>query len=145
MSPRRTLVAPGYQLLIIVDKPSAYAERYDFIGAINGSQAIACMTLTSADRKSRNIEGVRKEIVNEWIVKTLAPAINRLGINNIYLICDKSQSHNKVNMMQAFKAGQCKSVIDICYMSAASAKYISPLDNPKWHGFKEVIWEVNIQ
>jgi hypothetical protein len=90
MPPRRTLVAAGYQPLIIVEKPSAYAQRYDFIGAINGAQAIACMTLTPDDRKNRNIEGVRKEIVNEWIVKTFVPAINRLGIDNIYLICDKS-------------------------------------------------------
>ncbi|CAF4601368.1 unnamed protein product [Rotaria sp. Silwood2] len=44
-----------YQPLIIVNKSSAYAELYNFIGAINGSQAIACMTLTPADRKNRNI------------------------------------------------------------------------------------------
>ncbi len=36
MPPRRTLVAPGYQTLIIVEKPSAYAVYYDFIGVING-------------------------------------------------------------------------------------------------------------
>ncbi len=70
MVPRQTLVAPGQQSLIIVDKPSAYAERYDFIGAINGSQAIACMILTPTDRKDRNIEGVRKEVINEWIINT---------------------------------------------------------------------------
>ncbi|CAF4651723.1 unnamed protein product, partial [Rotaria sp. Silwood2] len=55
ITPRQTLVAPGYQPLIIVNKSSAYAELYNFIGAINGSQAIACMTLTPADRKNRNI------------------------------------------------------------------------------------------
>ncbi len=139
MPPRRTLVAPGYQPLIIVEKPSAYAQRYDFIGAINGAQAIACMTLTPDDRKNRNIESVRKEIVNEWIVKTLVLAINRLSIDNIYLICDKSRSHNKVNMMETSKAGKCESVIDVCYMPTASAKHISPLDDPIWHRFKEVL------
>jgi hypothetical protein len=76
MPPLHTLVAPGHEPLIIVEKPSRYAERYDFIGAINGSQAIASMTLTPTDRKNRDIDGVRKEIVNEWIRKKLAPAIN---------------------------------------------------------------------
>ncbi|CAF1342027.1 unnamed protein product [Rotaria sordida] len=139
MPPRQTLVAPGCQPLIIVEKPSAYAQRYDFIGALNGSQSIACMTLTLADRKNRNIEGIRKEVVNEWIIKMLAPAINRLGINNIYLICDKSRSHSKVNMMETLKAGKYKSVVDIFYMPTASAKYMPPLDNPIWHAFKEAI------
>ncbi|CAF1437678.1 unnamed protein product [Rotaria sordida] len=139
MPPRQTIVAPGYQPLIIVEKPSAHAQRYDFIGALNGSQSIACMILTPADRKNRNIEGIRKEVVNEWIVKTLAPAINRLGSNNIYLICNKSRSHRKVNMMEALKAGKCKSVVDICYMPIALTKYISPLDNSICHGFKEAI------
>ncbi len=139
MLPHRTLVAPGHQALIIVDKPLAYAERYDFIGAINGSQAIACMTLTPIDRKNRNIKGVKKEVVNDWIVNVLAPAINRLCINNMYLICDKSRAHNKTNMMEALKADRCNSVVDIYHMPTASAKYISPLDNPIWHAFREVL------
>ncbi|CAF1337543.1 unnamed protein product [Didymodactylos carnosus] len=57
---RRTLVAPGQHALIIVDKPSAYASRYDLTGAINGSQPIACMVLTPDDRKEKDIKGVRK-------------------------------------------------------------------------------------
>jgi hypothetical protein len=65
MPPLRTLVAPEHQPFIIVDKPAAYAERYDFIGAINGSQLIACMTLTPVDRRAKDIQGVRKEVVNE--------------------------------------------------------------------------------
>ncbi len=59
-----------------MDKPSANAELYNFIGTINGSQMVACMTLTSTDRQNRSIEGIRKEVVNEWIANTLAPAIN---------------------------------------------------------------------
>lgn len=125
--------------MIIVEKTSAYAERHDFIGAINGSQAIACMTLTPTDRKSRNIAGVRKEVVNEWIVNTLAPAINRLPINNAYLICDKSRAHNRKNLIETLKVGRCKFIADVCYMPTASAKYVSPLDNPIWHKYKEVI------
>ncbi|CAF3898161.1 unnamed protein product [Rotaria sp. Silwood1] len=139
MLPCHTLVAPGQEPLVIVEKPSAYAERYDFIGAINGSQAISCMILTPTDRKARNIDGVRKEIVNEWIINELAPAINRLSVNNIYLICDKSRAHNRQCMIEALKAGKCKSVLDVCYMPTASAKYISPLDNPIWHKYREVI------
>ncbi|CAF1450299.1 unnamed protein product [Rotaria sordida] len=130
MIPRRTLVAPEHEPVIIVEKPSAYAERYDFIGAINGSQAIACMILSPTDRKNRHIEGITKEILNEWIVNTLAPAINRLSVNNVYLIYDKSRVHNKADMIQALKTGKCKSIIDVCYMPTASAKHISPLDNP---------------
>ncbi len=42
-------------------------------------------------------------------------------------------------MIEALKAGKCKSVMDVCYMPTASAKYISPLDNPIWHKYKEVI------
>ncbi|CAF4279788.1 unnamed protein product, partial [Rotaria sordida] len=106
------------------------AERYDFIGAINGSQATACMILSPTDRKNRHIEGITKEILNEWIVNTLAPAINRLSVNNVYLIYDKSRVHNKADMIQALKTGKCKSIIDVCYMPTASAKHISPLDNP---------------
>ncbi|CAF4098817.1 unnamed protein product [Rotaria sordida] len=101
IAPRQTLVAPRRQPLIIVEKPSAYAERYDFIGAINGSQAIACMILTLNDRKSRNIAVARKEVVNEWIVNTLELAFNRLRINNAYLICDKNRAHNRKHMIEA--------------------------------------------
>ncbi|CAF5155484.1 unnamed protein product, partial [Rotaria sp. Silwood1] len=36
MFPRRMLVAPEHESFIIVDKPSAHADRYDFIAAING-------------------------------------------------------------------------------------------------------------
>ncbi len=46
MSSRQTHVAPDQQPLIKVDTPSAYAQRYDFIGSINGSQSIAHMTFT---------------------------------------------------------------------------------------------------
>ncbi len=42
-------------------------------------------------------------------------------------------------MIQALKAGKCKSVLDVCYIPTASAKYIPPLDNPIWHSYKEVI------
>ncbi|CAF4035503.1 unnamed protein product, partial [Rotaria sordida] len=60
MIPRKTLVAPGQQSLILVTQPSAYAKRYDFIGAIYGSQSIACMILTPEDRNYRKIKGVRQ-------------------------------------------------------------------------------------
>jgi hypothetical protein len=97
------------------------------------------MILTPTDRKTRKVDGVRKEIVNEWIINTLSPAINRLRINNIYLTCDKSRAHNRRDMIEALKAGKCKSVVDVCNMPTASAKYVSPLDNPIWHKYKEVI------
>ncbi len=42
-------------------------------------------------------------------------------------------------MMQALKTGRCKSVIDIYYMPTASAKYISPLDNPIGHAFRAAV------
>ncbi|CAF0851294.1 unnamed protein product [Rotaria sordida] len=48
----KTLVTPGEQPLILVAQPSAYAKRYDFVGAINGSQSIAYMTLTPEDRNN---------------------------------------------------------------------------------------------
>ena len=139
MPPLRTLVAPGHQPFIIVDKPAAYADRFGFMGAINGSKPIACVTLTPADRKARNIKGIRKEVINGWMVKSLAPAINRLNICDMHLVCDKSRSHNKADMMQALKMGKCKSVIDVHHMPTASAKYISPLHNPIWHSFRETV------
>ena len=108
-------------------------------GAINGSQPITCMVLTPDDRKEKDIKGVRKHIVNEWILKKLAPAINRLAIDNVYLICNKSRAHNKLGMMQAFKDANCPSVIGIHYMPTASAKYISPLDHSLWHSLKETL------
>ncbi|CAF3229703.1 unnamed protein product, partial [Rotaria sp. Silwood2] len=139
MPPLRTLVAPGHQSFVIVDKLSAYAERFDFIGAINGSKPIACMTSTPVDRKAKDIQSVRKEVIHEWIVKSLAPAINRLNIDYVYLICDRSRAHNLAEMMQAFIMGKSKSVINVHYMPTASAKYISPLDNPIWHSFRETV------
>ncbi|CAF1539553.1 unnamed protein product [Rotaria sordida] len=124
-------------------QPTAYAKRYDFVGAINGSQSIACMTLTPEDRNKWRIKGVRQRVINKWITDTLAPAINRLNIDNIYLICDKSRAHNKANMIQALRAGKCKSVKKILYMPTASAIYVSPLDNPLWYSFKNE-FEINI-
>ena len=139
MPPRRTLFAPEHEPLIIVEKPSAYAERYDFIGAIIGFEAIACMILSPADQKNRHTDGVTKEILNEWIVDTLAPAINRLSIDKVYLVCDRSRIHNKMDMIQALRTGKCQSVVDVSFMPTASAKYISPLDNPIWHSIKECV------
>ncbi len=86
MPPCRTLAAPKHEPLIIVERLPVYAERSDFTGAIKASQGIAYMTLTPTDRKNTDIKGVRKEIGNAWIVNTLAPVINRLCINNIYLM-----------------------------------------------------------
>ncbi|UJR06923.1 hypothetical protein I4U23_011212 [Adineta vaga] len=137
--PRHTFVVLGQQPFVIVEKSSAYAERYDFIGPINGSQAIPYITLTPTDRKLRDIAGVRNEIGNEWIVNTLAPTANRLCISNGYLIFDKSRAHNRKHMIEGLTIGQCKFIKDFCCMPIASAKYVSLLDNPIWHKFKEVI------
>ena len=129
--PRRALVASRNQPLILVEKLSAYSQRCDFIGAINGSQSIACMILTPNDRKVKGIKGIRKHMVNDWITNTLAPAINALNIDNIYLIWDRSRAHHKESMMKALKNAKCKSVLNIYFMPTASAKYVSSLDNPK--------------
>ena len=139
MVSRKTLVAPGQQPLILVTQPSAYVKRYDFTGAINGSRPIACMTLSPADRNCRKIKDVDQQVVNQWISTTLAPAINRLHIDNIYLICDQSRAHNKANMIQALKVGKCDSVKEVLHMLTASAKYLPPLDNPLWHSVKELV------
>ncbi|CAF2860573.1 unnamed protein product [Rotaria sp. Silwood2] len=139
MIPRKTLVASGQQPLILVTQPSVYAKRYDFIGAINGSQSNACRTLTSEDRNYRRIKGVRQAVINQWITDTLASAINRLHIDNIYLICDQTRAHNEVDMIEVLRAGKCESVKEILHMPTASAKYVSPLDNLLWHSFKKVI------
>jgi hypothetical protein len=58
---------------------------------------------------------------------------------SIYLICDQSSAHNKVDMIQALRAAKYKSVKQILHMPTASATYLSPLDNPLWHSFKEAI------
>ncbi|CAF4756484.1 unnamed protein product, partial [Rotaria sp. Silwood2] len=62
MPPCRTFVAPEHKPLIIVDKSAAYAERFDFIGAINGPKVMPYMTLTPIDRKNKDVKGVRKEV-----------------------------------------------------------------------------------
>jgi len=67
MVPRRTLVAPGQQPLILVQEPSAYAKRFDFIGAVNGSQPIACGTFTPEDRVSLRVKGFRQKVINQSI------------------------------------------------------------------------------
>ncbi len=59
MVPRKTLVAPGQQPLVLVTQSSVYAKRYDFIGAITGSQSIACIKLSPANRNYRKIKGIR--------------------------------------------------------------------------------------
>ena len=139
MVPQRTLVAPGQQPVILVRQPSAYAKRFDFIGAINGSQPIACGTLTPEHRVTLRVKGFRKKVVNQWITDTLAPSIIQLDIKNLYLICDKSSSHNPIDMMQALRGGKCYCVKKILQMPTGSAKYLSPLDNPLWHSFRETI------
>jgi hypothetical protein len=60
-------------------------------------------------------------------------------MKSLYLICDKSRTHNQVHMIQALHAGECYSVIKIIYIPTGAAKYLSPLDNPTWHSFREVI------
>ena len=77
--------------------------------------------------------------MNEWIRNELAPAIGRLGLTSVYVICDKSRAHQKLAMLEASKAGRCREVVDVLFMPIASAKYISPLDNPLWHSFKETV------
>ncbi|CAF5161122.1 unnamed protein product, partial [Rotaria sp. Silwood1] len=139
MIPRRTLVAPGQQPLLLVQELSAYAKRFDFIAAINGSQPIACRTFTPEQRVSLRVKCFRQKVINQWITDVLAPVINQLGIKNLYLICDKSSSHNRVSMMQALRAGKCYRVKKNLHMPTGSAKYLSPLDNPLWHSFKETI------
>ena len=67
MVPQRTLVALGQQLLILVRECSSYAKRFDFIGAINGSQPLACGTITPEHRVSLRVKGFRKEMVNQSI------------------------------------------------------------------------------
>ena len=42
-------------------------------------------------------------------------------------------------MLEAFKAGRRPEVVDILFMPTASAKYLSPLDNPLWHSLKEAV------
>ena len=81
MPSRRALVAPEHRPLIIVEKPSAYTERYDFIGAISS-----------------------------------------LRINGIYLICNRSRSHNKADMIEALKISKWQSLVDILYMPTSAAK-----------------------
>ncbi len=97
------------------------------------------MTLTPEDRKSRQVKGVRQMVINQWITDTLAPAINQLHIDNVYLICEKINAHSDEGMMHALRADKCRSVKKILYIPTASAKYLSPLDNPLWHNFREVI------
>ncbi|CAF1650781.1 unnamed protein product [Didymodactylos carnosus] len=41
--------------------------------------------------------------------------------------------------MQTLQADKCKSVVKVHYTPTASAKYLSPLDNPLWYSFKEAI------
>ena len=134
----RALAVSRNQPLILVEKPSAYSQRCDFIGAINGSQSIACVILTLNNRKVKGIKGIRKHMVNDWVTNTLAPAINALNIDNMYLIWDRSRAHHKESMMKALKNAKCKSVLNIYFMPTASAKYVSSLDNPLWHSIKEV-------
>lgn len=97
------------------------------------------MTLTLEDRNRWKINGVRQSVINQWITNTLASAINRLHNDNIYLVCDKSSAHNAESMVRALQAGECESVKKVLFMLTGSAKYLSPLDNPLWHGFKEDI------
>ena len=42
-------------------------------------------------------------------------------------------------MLEAFKAGRCREVVDVLFMTTASAKYLSPLDNPLWHSLRETV------
>ena len=56
----------------------------------------------------------------------------------MHFIWDRNGAHHKESMMEALKNAKCKSVLNIYFMSTASAKYVSSLDNPLWHSIKKV-------
>lgn len=60
MVPQRTLKGLGQQPLMLVRESSAYAKRFDFSGTINGSQPVACGTITPEHRVYLGVKGFRK-------------------------------------------------------------------------------------
>ena len=54
----------------------------------------------------------------------LAPAVNRLQIRNMYLLCHKNRVYDKMNMIQALKVGKYGSITDVYYLSTLQGNTI---------------------
>jgi hypothetical protein len=100
--PSTTLVMPGESEYVVVDDDTTYAARYDMIGCCTGREMLPAVVYSPPDRASRNVDGIRSWMVNDYIEAILARSISALDRYPMYLIVDQSKAHNKQQMMEAF-------------------------------------------
>lgn len=136
-APRKTLVAQGETAFIIVEDNSQFAARYDMIAAILGDQQLPPMIYTPDDRAELGVDGINADMLNDYIINLLGPAVGALDRYGIRLIVDRASIHNTSRMIESFHEGACYEIIEARKLPTKSAKRISPLDNSLFHEWKE--------
>ena len=136
-APHKTLVARGETPLVIVEDNSQYAARYDMIGAIVGDQQLPPMIYTPDDRAELGVDGINAEMLNDYIINLLGPAVGHLDRYGIRLIVDRASIHNTNRMIESFNEGACYGIIEARKLPTKSAKRVSPLDNSLFHEWKD--------
>lgn len=135
--PRKTLVAKGENEIILVDDSSGFAPRYDIICCVNGNTCLPLRVYSPEERRKLGVDGIRKEMFNDFVVNELAQAVGSIDLYPLYLIMDKCKVHNRAELLEAFHTNGAQNVKDIWYLPTQSAKRMSVLDNALIHEFKE--------
>lgn len=136
-SNHHSLRIPGEKSYVVVEDTSMYAARYDMIACCSAERVLPPIIFSPEDRKERGVQGVRSEMVIQYIDSVLAQAVGALDQYPILLVCDQSTAHNAANMLQAFHDRGCQDVVDVVFMPAQGAKRLSPLDNGIFGWWKE--------
>lgn len=58
---------PGESEYLVVDDDTTYAARYDMIGFCTGREMLPAIVYNPADRASRNVDGIRGWMANDYI------------------------------------------------------------------------------
>jgi hypothetical protein len=127
--PRDTLVAPGEKQYLVVDDNTKYAPRYDMIAFIHGDKVFPAIVFSPEDRKRLKVKGITKSMLNDYILNHLSRYVGALDHYPWYIVCDKSQVHNKDDIMQNFQDGGVHEIKEVIFMPTQAAKRMSPLDN----------------
>jgi hypothetical protein len=136
-APRSTLVFPGESEYVEVADNSHYAARYDMITFISGDKVFPPVIYSPEDRKALKVDGIRSEMVNDFITDYLARSIAALDRYPLFLLCDKSNAHNLEKMKESFELGLCFEIVDISKLPTQAAKRVSPLDNGIYADWKK--------
>ena len=93
-SQTHTLVAPGEQAYVVVDDTDAYAPRYDIFACCSGERVFPPINFTPTERKGKDVKGIRKWMLLNYIDSVLAQAVGALDLFPLTLVMDRSSIYN---------------------------------------------------